>query len=89
MKVTVSLACAFVLAASVAGAQAPAGGGQKPNFATGLQRSYATLKLNLTETAEKLGEAEILQKVATGKTNGHDNLPIQSVVGRQSLVDSR
>jgi DinB superfamily len=58
MKVTVSLVCAFVLTATVAGAQAPAGGGQKTNFATALQRSYATLKLNLTEAAEKLGEAD-------------------------------
>jgi DinB family protein len=47
-----------LLTSSVASAQAPAGGGQKIAFALGLQRAYATIKLNLTEAAEKLGEAD-------------------------------
>lgn len=52
---------ATLFTASVSSAQAPAapaGGGQKINLATGLQRAYATIKLNLTEAAEKLGEAD-------------------------------
>lgn len=58
MKVSICLVSAFVLTASVASAQAPAGGGQKVNLATGLQRAYANIKLNLTEAAEKLPEAD-------------------------------
>lgn len=62
MKFTVSLVCAFVLTAPFANAQAPApaaaAAGQKTNLATALQRSYATLKMNLTETSDKLGEAD-------------------------------
>jgi hypothetical protein len=52
---------AVLFTVSVVSAQAPAapaGGGQKINLATGLQRAYATIKLNLTEAAEKLGEAD-------------------------------
>jgi uncharacterized damage-inducible protein DinB len=56
MKASISLVFAFVLMASVASAQA--GGGQKVNLATGLQRAYVNIKLNLTEAAEKLGEGD-------------------------------
>ncbi|MCM3880982.1 MAG: DinB family protein [Vicinamibacterales bacterium] len=49
-----------VMMASMAVAQQPpaAGGGQTVNLATGLQRSYAGVKANLTEAAEKLSEAD-------------------------------
>jgi hypothetical protein len=62
MRFPASLVCTFVLTlmASVANAQAPAApaAGQKIDLATGLQRAYAGIKLNLTEAAEKLGEAD-------------------------------
>lgn len=58
MKVSICLVSAFVLMTSVASAQTPAGGGQKVNLATGLQRAYANIKLNLTEAAEKLPDAD-------------------------------
>ena len=49
----------LVSTASVASAQAPAGGaGQKVTLALGLQRAYAAIKTNLTEAAEKLSEAD-------------------------------
>jgi uncharacterized damage-inducible protein DinB len=62
MKLT-GLAFAIVLAAScvVSGQtppQAPAAGGQKITLADGLRRSYATIKMNLTQAAEKLPEAD-------------------------------
>jgi len=46
-----------VLAASTAGAQAPAGG-QKIGLAQGIQRSYAGIKANLTEAAAKMSDAD-------------------------------
>jgi hypothetical protein len=63
MKSPLCLVFAFVLMASVASAQAPAApaapaAGQKIDLATGLQRAYAGIKLNLTEAAEKLSEAD-------------------------------
>lgn len=60
MKSSVCLAFSVLfLTASIASAQAPAGGGgQTINLASGLQRSYATIKANLTEAADKLAEAD-------------------------------
>ncbi|HEV3058013.1 MAG TPA: DinB family protein [Vicinamibacterales bacterium] len=46
----------LVLFASVAFSQMPAG--QKVGLATSLQRAYAGLKLNLTQEAEKMSEAD-------------------------------
>ncbi len=61
MKAVVCLMFACVLSTATAQAQAPAapgGGGQKIPLSEGLRRSYNTLKMNLTETAEKFGEAD-------------------------------
>jgi hypothetical protein len=49
-------ACALV--AATVQAQAPAAGGQQVPLSEGLRRSYATLKMNLTESAQKFGEAD-------------------------------
>ena len=61
MKRVVCLMFASALVASTAQAQTPApaaqGGGQKIPLSEGLRRSYNTLKLNLTETAQKFDEA--------------------------------
>jgi hypothetical protein len=59
MKTAICLMFACVLMASTAHAQAPAApaGGQKVPFSEGLRRSYNTLKLNLTESAQKFDEA--------------------------------
>jgi hypothetical protein len=61
MKSSICIAFGVVLMmASMAVAQQPpaAGGGQTVNLATGLQRSYAGVKANLTEASEKLSEAD-------------------------------
>ena len=58
MKAVVCLMFACVLMAATAQAQAPAQGGQKVPLSEGLRRSYATLKMNLTEAAQKFGEAD-------------------------------
>jgi len=60
MKAVVCVMFACALAVSVAQAQAPAApqGGQQVPLSEGLRRSYNTLKLNLTETAQKFGEAD-------------------------------
>ena len=61
MKAAVCLMFASVLSVSTAYAQAPAaqgGGGQKIPLSEGLRRGYNTLKMNLTETAEKFTEAD-------------------------------
>ena len=62
MKAVICLMSACVLTASMAQAQAPAPaaqqGGQKIPLSEGLRRSYNTIKMNLTETAQKLGEAD-------------------------------
>lgn len=58
MKAVVCLMFACVFTAATAQAQAPAAGGQKVPLSEGLRRSYATLKLNLTESAQKFGEAD-------------------------------
>jgi len=62
MKTAICLMFACALMASSAQAQAPspapaAQGGQKIPFSEGLRRSYNTLKMNLTETAQKFDEA--------------------------------
>ena len=61
MKAVICLMSACVLTASMAQAQAPAPaaeGGQKIPLSEGLRRSYNTVKMNLTESAQKLGEAD-------------------------------
>jgi hypothetical protein len=58
MKAVVCLMFACVLTAATAQAQAPAQGGQKIPLSEGLRRSYNTMKMNLTETAQKFGEAD-------------------------------
>lgn len=58
MRAVVCLMFGCVLTAATVEAQAPAQGGQKIPLSEGLRRSYATLKLNLTETAQKFGEAD-------------------------------
>ena len=59
MKAAICLMFACVLMASTAQAQAPAaqGGGQKVPLSEGLRRSYNTIKLNLTEAAQKFDAA--------------------------------
>ena len=62
MKTVIGVMCASVLMASTALAQAPAApaagaGGQKVPLSEGLRRSYNTLKMNLTETAQKFDDA--------------------------------
>src|SRR5688572_14589142 len=60
MKTVICLMFTCVSIASTVQAQAPAPaaqGGQKIPYSEGLRRSYATLKLNLTETAQKFDEA--------------------------------
>lgn len=57
MKAVVCLMFGCVLTASAAGAQAPQGG-QKIPLSEGLRRSYNSVKMNLTEAAQKLGEAD-------------------------------
>lgn len=60
MRLAVCLLFTSALMASVAGAQAPAApqGGQQVPLNEGLRRSYNTLKLNLTETAQKFSDAD-------------------------------
>jgi hypothetical protein len=58
MKAAVCLIFACALTTSIARAQAPAAQGQKIPLSEGLRRSYATLKLNLTEAAEKFNDAD-------------------------------
>jgi hypothetical protein len=61
--VMVIVFAAVLLAASPSFAQPPGGGqapqaGQKIGLATSLQRGYANLKMNLTEAAQKMSEAD-------------------------------
>lgn len=60
MRAAVSLvfACALVPIAALAQAPAAAQGGQQIPLSEGLRRSYNTLKMNLTETAQKLPDAD-------------------------------
>ena len=58
MKAVVCLMFACVMMTGTAQAQAPAAqGGQKIPLNEGLRRSYNTLKMNLTESAQKFDEA--------------------------------
>ena len=60
MKAMICLMFACVLTASTTWAQAPAPaaqGGQKVPLSEGLRRSYNTIKMNLTEAAQKFDEA--------------------------------
>ena len=57
MKQMFYIVSGVLLAAGVASAQAP-GGGAPVGIATGLQRQYAALKGNLTQSAEKMSEAD-------------------------------
>ena len=60
MKAMICLMFACVLTASTTWAQAPAPaaqGGQKVPLSEGLRRSYNTMKMNLTEAAQKFDEA--------------------------------
>ena len=61
MKAAVCLLFAWALTAPVIQAQqapAAAQGGQKVPLSEGLRRSYNTIKMNLTEAAQKFGEAD-------------------------------
>lgn len=60
MRAAVCLIVASMLVPVAAHAQAPAGaqGGQQIPLSEGMRRSYNTLKMNLTETAQKLPEAD-------------------------------
>jgi hypothetical protein len=60
MKAVIGLMFACALTASIAEAQAPPAPqeGQKIPLSEGLRRAYNTIKMNLTEAAEKLGEAD-------------------------------
>ena len=61
MTRVLSLLSVFVLAASAAFAQAPATPApQKISLATGLQRGYANIKLNLTEMSTKMSDADYM-----------------------------
>ena len=57
MKRVFCIVSGLVLATGAASAQAP-GGGAPVGIATGLQRQYAGLKANLTQSAEKMPEAD-------------------------------
>lgn len=57
MKRVFCVMSGLLLAASAAAAQGP-GGGASVGIATGLQRQYAALKTNLTQSAEKMSEAD-------------------------------
>ena len=69
MKAMICLMFACVLTASTTWAQAPAPaaqGGQKVPLSEGLRRSYNTLKMNLTETAQKFDEADVRLHAVAG-----------------------
>ena len=57
MKRVMSVVVLAGLCAAPLGAQQPAAG-EKVSFATSLQRVYATLKMNLTQEAEKMPDAD-------------------------------
>jgi hypothetical protein len=76
MKRLFCTASGILLVSAVAAGQQPAG--QKIGLATSLQRSYATIKNNLTGSAEKMPEADYGSKPSTmpevrtfGKLFGH------------------
>ena len=63
--VTVVLSAIAFMFASSAFAQPPGGGSQKVGLATSLQRGYANIKMNLTQEAEKMPEADYSFKPGT------------------------
>ncbi len=63
--VTVVLSAIAFMFASSAFAQPPSGAGQKVGLATSLQRGYANIKMNLTQEAEKMPEADYSFKPGT------------------------
>src|SRR5438876_1290445 len=76
MKRVLCSMAAMLLVVAVAGAQQPAG--QKIGLATTLQRAYAQIKMNLTQSAAKMPEADYNSKPSTmpevrpfGKLFGH------------------
>ncbi len=66
------VAMGIALMASVSFAQGPAGGAPA-GIATGLQRAYAALKTNLTQSAEKMPEADYSFK-PTNEIRGYGQL---------------
>jgi uncharacterized damage-inducible protein DinB len=76
MTRTFTFVSALVLAATPAFAQGTAPAPQKISLATGLQRAYNNIKLNLTEAAQKVSEADytfqVTKEVRTfGQLLGH------------------
>ena len=63
--VTVVLSAIAFMFVSSAFAQPPGGSGQKVGLATSLQRGYANIKMNLTQEAEKMPEADYSFKPGT------------------------
>jgi len=66
------IASGMVLIASVSFAQGP-GGGAPAGIAVGLQRAYAALKTNLTQSAEKMSDADYSFK-PTNEIRGYGQL---------------
>jgi hypothetical protein len=58
MKRVMYFVCGIGLMLGVASAQQPPAAGQKVGLATSIQRGYANIKLNLTQNAEKMPEAD-------------------------------
>lgn len=58
MKRVICIVAGLVLFFAVSSAAQPPSAGQKVSLAAGLQRSYATMKGNLTQSAEKMPEAD-------------------------------
>jgi hypothetical protein len=58
MKRIMCLVSGLVVAVAVASAQQPPPDGQKVGLAASVQRSYAGIKMNLTQNAEKMPEAD-------------------------------
>jgi hypothetical protein len=62
MKRVMCLVSGVVLAVAVASAQQPPAAGQKIGPAASLQRGYAGIKMNLTQNAEKMPDADYVFK---------------------------
>src|SRR5438477_6168212 len=72
MKRTFIIASGIVFTASASFGQGP-GGGAPAGIAVGLQRQYAALKTNLTQSAEKVSEADYAFK-PTNEIRGYGQL---------------
>ena len=72
MKQVLCVVSGIVLMASVSFAQGP-GGGAPAGIAVGLQRAYAALKTNLTQSAEKMSDADYSFK-PTNEIRGYGQL---------------